>query len=608
MFITKRIKFFYEKHFKKKLFNKILLLNVVITLISVCAISTIILILLYQSSLQNEIYYNQKVIKNIDNYINEKVVFSENSLKQLYARNTLLSDLSLFLKSDFNEYSRRRIETYQHSISNTMDDFTEQIASTFNYDKDICNIIIYSKEKDFFYITSNAGMTKYCIYGDPANKLNVQTFGNQEYKSNYVFTGIKLPNEDRSTYGIMNAIKDPDIPENMGAMIINFNIDGIAKLHKKYENELKGYIVVLTSEGDVIYDSSNRYYGRKYPYTNMLSDISNGPQDLEKKSYINVINSYKGIIIAGIMPQEQISHSIKGVKIIVYIGAVILFFVFVMIMYLSLHIFSVRTRSIMDTMKEVQEGNLSARVPMSGDDDELKLIGQCFNEVCTRLEEYIEKVYVADLKQNNAKLLALQAQINPHFLYNTLEVIRMRAVSHGANDVAEMIYIMSMLFKNTIKKDTIVTISEEISHCKQYLELFHIRYNNKFTYEITVWEQILNYQIPKFTIQPLIENYIVHGIRLDQNNNIIKITGFIQDNSIIITVKDNGTGIPKEKLDEIQKRLMNIEDGSLNTIGLSNVNERLKILYGRQYGLGISSIFNEGTVIYIKIPVRKGEQ
>ena len=218
------------------------------------------------------------------------------------------------------------------------------------------------------------------------------------------------------------------------------------------------------------------------------------------------------ILIAGIIPEKQISETTSLLRQTIFAVAGLLIVGSILIAYFVISIFSKRTKSIMAAMEELQKGNLSVRIPSVDDGDELSLISSGFNNMCINLDEYIKKVYLSEIKQKNSQLIALQAQINPHFLCNTLEVIRMRAVSKGADDVGEMIYILATLFRNTIRKDMIITILDEINQCRMYLQLFCIRYKDSFSYNIDVQNELLTFSIPKFTLQPVIENYIVHGI------------------------------------------------------------------------------------------------
>ena len=157
-------------------------------------------------------------------------------------------------------------------------------------------------------------------------------------------------------------------------------------------------------------------------------------------------------------------------------------------------------------MKQVRIGNLDTIIKTEAYGDELNTIASDFNEMCIDLSEYIQQVYIYEISKKNAEIEALQAQINPHFIYNTLEAIRMSATSQGNESVSQMILLLAKLFRNIVKEENMVTIETEINNSTLYLDLFQIRYNNKFSYDIQVPQHIRSLGIPKHILQPIIEN------------------------------------------------------------------------------------------------------
>lgn len=199
-------------------------------------------------------------------------------------------------------------------------------------------------------------------------------------------------------------------------------------------------------------------------------------------------------------------------------------------------------------------------------------------------------------------MLALQNQVNPHFLYNTLEAIRMKAVSNEDRETAKMLYNLSVLYRNMVKGSTFITIKQEIDQCKLYLDLFKFRYEGKIDYYIDIEEKFLKNEIIKFSIQPIIENFVIHGVDLYNDNNFISIRSCKEDNDLIITIEDNGIGMDEEKIKEINRKMQNIEH--TDSIGLLNVHERIRLTYGDKYGLIIRNKKTKGTIIDIKIPIK----
>lgn len=599
---------FYRSHLKKKLFNKIMLFYSAVIIVSLLALSIFVLLNLDRNAREKELSVNNQVLDSINSYYYQKYNMSQNIVKQLYANNEILSDLSNFLKLDFTDYSKNRLDSYLKTQSNTMVNFRNTINSFYYQDPDISNIILHSKAQNFYFVTSNEVTTSYTIYGRQAENLSAGIFGGKRQIFQSFSKGLKLPDRSGSNYSIMDEIIGSDSHDIIGEMIINFSTKGIYRMYQKFQKDMKGYILVLTNNGDVLYDSSDRFYGTVYPYMDRLKS-STRLRLLDEKAYVNVKEAPAyGIIIAGILPERQIAGSTKLLRRTIFAVAGLLVAGSILLAYFIISIFSKRTKNIMEAMEELQKGNLSVRIPLVDNGDELSLIASGFNNMCMNLDGYIRKVYLAEIKQKNSQLIALQSQINPHFLCNTLEVIRMRAVSKGADDVGEMIYILATLFRNTVKKDTIISIMDEINQCRLYLQLFCIRYKDIFSYDIEVQNEILNCGIPKFTLQPVIENYIVHGIVPGIPDNRITIEGRRSGSNIVFCISDNGTGIDSEKFAKLKGALNEPENNNSSTIGLVNVNERLRIIYGDKYGLDLDSVPGKGTSVYITIPALRKEE
>lgn len=255
--------------------------------------------------------------------------------------------------------------------------------------------------------------------------------------------------------------------------------------------------------------------------------------------------------------------------------------------------------AIVRTMNKVQDGDTHARVSLKNN-DEFGYIGKSLNSMLDNLNE----LFATNLEKQNrlrlAELKALYAQINPHFLYNTLDSIKWLAKLNGVDDIVLIVSQLGKLLKNSIRnqKDSVL-ISEEISLIGNYLAIQKVRYSDKFDVDIQIEESILDCVVPKFIIQPIVENAIIHGIEDKVGKAHLMIKGWHEENKIIFEVKDDGVGIPGEKLDRIRKLTQAPNDDS---IGIANVNKRIKLYYGEEYGLEIKSAENIGTITYITMP------
>lgn len=266
--------------------------------------------------------------------------------------------------------------------------------------------------------------------------------------------------------------------------------------------------------------------------------------------------------------------------------------------------FAKRTNGIIRFTRRVRNGDFTARIA-DVREDELGQISKSFNDMLDELNLYIDRVFKAEIKQQQTELVALQARINPHFLYNTLEVIRMRAISQGARDVGEMIYSLSVLFKSMVQQKKNYTLKDELEACRLYLELFRIRYKDRFNYEIEADPALYGKALVRLSLQPIVENYIVHGIRTDQFDNQISIDVREDGDTLVAVVHDNGKGIEPDRLTEIRRELEREEETG-QMFGLRSVHTRLRFLYGPAYGIEIDSVPGSGTTIIVRYPNREG--
>ncbi len=226
----------------------------------------------------------------------------------------------------------------------------------------------------------------------------------------------------------------------------------------------------------------------------------------------------------------------------------------------------------------------------------------------------INKIYSIKLSQKEAELNSLQNQINPHFLYNTLESIRGAALYHGIHDIAAMSKALSLLFRYSISERVLVSIKEEMQHLENYISIQNFRYENKFDLIYSIPPDLLNYKILKLTLQPLIENSIKHGLEMKLGKGTIRIEILELDNNIKIQISDDGLGIQPRRLDELNRALASgkyqpeIEGDRIRTgIGVMNVSSRIKLYFGEQYGLKFRNA-PIGTTVEITLPAVKEKE
>jgi two-component system sensor histidine kinase YesM len=561
-----------------------------------------------QTLKDKEISNNKQALDKISLQFNQKYYSSLSCIQQLYANTAAYSDLVYFLTHEYGDYISNRLDVYSISESSQLIKYQTYFDAYYSNDKDINSIILYSKEKKSFYAVCDRNGPRTLNLSPEVYKLmDKLLFNNVEPATGFYKNNLLSPSSSQ-IYSTIRVINDPNTLENIGVVIINYNTNKIYESYNSNSSDKKGDFLVITKRGDVIFDSTEKYYGKKYPYFNLIKE-SQEPLVLEKKSYVNIIrDSNSGIITLGLLPQDIIISITKPVRNTIFLITALFIIVSLVLTYSVIQAFSRRIKLITHGMEALKKGNLTSRIPVGKNDDELTQIAVNFNSMCDSLDDHIKRVYLSEINQKNAELLALQSQINPHFLYNTLEVIRMKAVSTGAANIGEMIYSLAALFRDTAKGATFITISEEIEHCKLYLHLFKIRYEDRLKFDIKIPEEYMNYGIVKFTLQPVIENYVLHGIKYESDDNLIQISVKPDQNDLIFSVTDNGTGINEHDLDEIKRTLEENTSYTAKSIGLPNVNGRLKMLYGSEYGIDIQSEPGNGTVVIIRIPAMKKEE
>ena len=258
-------------------------------------------------------------------------------------------------------------------------------------------------------------------------------------------------------------------------------------------------------------------------------------------------------------------------------------------------------------IKNVENGNFDFKMEELGEDEIGTLVKSFYNMTC-RLNQLINKTYRLKIKEREAQLKALQAQISPHFLYNALDSINWSLIENGDFETSETLCALSAILRYSIDgTGSMVTIKEELDQLGNYLFVQKSRFEDRFVYNIECSEELYNIKIPKLLVQPIVENAVSHGIEKRTSKGVINIEIIKKDNIISISVRDNGYGIPEKKLIELKKQILDKDkfkdEDDRYHLGLANVNQRIQIIYGREYNLEIYSENEEGVEVIIKLPI-----
>jgi two-component system sensor histidine kinase YesM len=391
-------------------------------------------------------------------------------------------------------------------------------------------------------------------------------------------------------------------------VLVDVNFKTIDDLCRKVSLGKKGYVYIIDeSAGNMIYHPQQQliYIGLKYEnveqalkYTyGSYLDESNGEKRLIT---INTVNNI-GWKIIGVSYMDEIVTTRKEISgFISWLLLLVIAFVLLISAFMSAKI-SQPIKRLERSMRKVEQGDFDIHIPIPGD-DEVGRLSRRFNLMVARIRELMEQNIHEQEAKRKSELDVLQSQINPHFLYNTLNSVVRMAGSGKSEDVITMITSLSKFFRISLSKGKrIITVQEELEHIRNYLIIQKVRYKNKFDYEIIADEKVLTCKTLKLVLQPLVENAIYHGIEMMVDEGHIRISAEIVDRQIVFKVSDNGLGIPPDRLALILSGEVKSDEGS--GVGFKNVHERIRLTFGEPYGLQVNSVLEEGTTVIMTIPL-----
>ena len=392
--------------------------------------------------------------------------------------------------------------------------------------------------------------------------------------------------------------------EDKTEIIVGYSCTFIGEIVNEYNESYIGETFILNDLGEVIFGSDETLGGNlSEDFSNIIKLKSDSVVTYNKDDYIlsKRHDDENNLYFINLYCEKAFKEECAKVINIIALAILITISAIIAIYYFANKAYGKRTKKIMVGLESVGMNNLDYRIEGEDNDDEFGKIAEKFNIMCDELKENIEKSYVYRLKEKTAELGEMQAKINPHFLYNTLESIRECVINDNKENAECMITLLAGIFRNTVRKDTIISVREEIEISRMVLELYSIRFEEIFEYEIKVDEELYNYGILKNLFQPIIENFFKHGINHERADNYFVLNGYARGDYLYFELIDNGIGVDNEKLKEIENSIENdtvYDDGHY---GLANITERIKTVYGQECGLQIKNGENAGLTIIIKI-------
>ncbi|MGG4488061.1 sensor histidine kinase [Metabacillus idriensis] len=588
---------------KQKVFNKILMVYSIILILVMFLLLSVLWNYYTDVVVQREQDENMRILNEVSSYFDQKDDFVNQVVREMYTKDDIIYDISYSLQNNYSSYLSYKLNKYSESPSFVPNNMETFVQTYFSDEKDINAISFASDEEkyEYLFIFNHFRWTQSIIKDDPPSLkqydyLMPQNEQIPEIKRSY-------QRELKDTYTIKRDLKDPRSLEKLGNFYLYFSFDSLNQFLLTNKERYKGNLYVLNKDGDVFYSSNRKVFpdDLSLPAFRTIQEEKN----INGEDYIvsTLADDQLELMFVSYLPKSELQQ-LSIVLWTMILFTVMLVFIAISATYFIMRSYSKRIYAIEHSMKQVQEGNLDVRVPVSAHKDELSTITVTFNQMLERLKEYINQVYISEIKQKEAEVKALQSNINPHFLYNSLETIRMKALSEGSRTTSDMIVYLGKLFRYSLEHKQIVTVEDEVNHIRQYLNMFQIRYANRLKVEFVIPEDCYELPMMRFTLQPLVENYMIHGFKKQHDNNLLKVVVKKTKDKITITIIDNGEGIEKERLKEV---LLNLKKETMGeSIGLHNVHQRIQMKYGKQFGLHIESILKQGTCVILTLPILKG--
>lgn len=386
----------------------------------------------------------------------------------------------------------------------------------------------------------------------------------------------------------------------IGTLFIDVDLNRITDLFKDTRFNEQDRIYVADQNGYCFYSNSQELVGEK------LDLMGEEFQDTKEQQIIDTPYGKHGLKVLIVMDTAAAYQKIRSMQDMMYVflGAS------VVALLVSSIWFSRRLtkpiRSMMEQMSQIESGNFKVKLSVESK-DEIGILSSRFNQMSQELETYINKSYVAQVKQSEAEMTALKSQIYPHFLYNTLEIIRMTALENEDMKVSMMIEALSQQIHYIIGPvQDLVPLEAEVDIIKKYIYLLNCRISGKVQLTADLGG-LSKTMVPKLILQPIVENAYVHGLKPRGGSGHIMLDAVVENQTLVISLMDNGAGMNEETLERLRKLLVSDEIGIKNehnwqSIGLKNVHDRIRYLYGEDYGLEITSTVSVGTMVRMVMP------
>lgn len=395
-----------------------------------------------------------------------------------------------------------------------------------------------------------------------------------------------------------------DVLQPLGIVILNLKIEALDDIIGEVGVSPNSVFMVTDNRGKVVWHRNASLYGTDFWEATFFQEAIRqcgrfSTQRLNGELYrVGCVESdYNHWLYFSFVPLGDLEAQSENMKRFLMVTIFAFTALFILLAWLTSHYITKPLRQMASAMKRIQRDNVGVRVQTQSF-DEIGMLQSAFNIMQSRIDDLISEVRNISEKEREAEVKALQAQINPHVLYNTLDAINWMAVERNQTDISSMITALGDIMRYAIRQNQkLVTMDEELKWAKNYAYLQKMRFEDRFDIVFDVDPDILSLKVPRLFLQPYLENAIIHGMENTEADGLIRVTAGRDDRGRIrVVVADNGCGIPAERLEAIRKK-------GVSGVGITNLDERLKLEYGPAYGVAIDSVPGEGTTVVILLPV-----
>lgn len=543
--------------------------------------------------LENSTDYTSRLVRQVNRDIDSYIDYMENISSLIIQGGDVQK--YLFIKMPRGEME----ETYNRIVT--------QFNTVVETRQDISNIAVVTPERNYII---NGGTDK---LNENVSLEEVEWYREALEGDGSILTASHVQHVIRNNYKwvvtLGKGIKDPRTGKNGGVFFIDLNYKLLKDLCENNSLATNSYVFIVDESGKIIYHPRQQllYNGLK---TEKISEVLNCGSDGyfivdekgkdAEKLYTVSVSDKTGWRVVGVADISELMKNKKETEYIYMVTAAVLLCIAMILANFFATAITRPIKELKDSMKEVEKGNFHTDVVIRSD-SEIDSLGNSFNLMTARIRQLMDQNIYEQEEKRKSELKALRSQINPHFLYNTFDSIIWMAEGGKNREVVRMTSALARLLRQSISNDNErIPLEKEVDYAGSYLTIQKMRYKDKLEYEIEVEEDIRKEEIINLILQPLVENAIYHGIKYKGSKGLIRIVGYGEGNNIILKVIDNGIGMDEAALKGIFDKSRDSE-GS-NGVGVYNVQTRIRLYYGAEYGLHFESALGEGTTVTITIP------